>query len=141
MLTEARMEFCPYSSNCATRGCTVFMGKARTSPAPAAEREPSTIKQSGQARRTLLVEGTWKVRPLHLPASGVLLPPSQPKPSASLLLLQLHCPCSLFLCPCQNPALFLLPFFSSSGNASAPPQGVGTDGREVAWTRGASLGG
>lgn len=73
-------------------------------------------------------KGTWRGWALSLPACRVLLPPSQPEPSASLLPLQLHCPCSLFLCPCQNPVLFLLPFFSSSGNPPAPPQAWGQRG-------------
>lgn len=94
-------------------------------PAPTAGREPSTTKQPGWASGTLLGKGTQRGWPLHLAACGVLLPPSQPKPSTSLLPPQLHYPCSLFLHPCQNPVLFLLPFFSSSGNPPAPPQARG----------------
>jgi len=89
-----------------------------TSPAPTAGWEPSTTKQEG----CCWARGHGGAGPC------VSLPPSHLKASTSLLPPQLHCPCSLFLCPCQIPALFLLLFFSSSGNPPAPPQAWGARG-------------
>lgn len=65
------------------------------------------------------------------PAPPCLQGPASPNLAASLLPPQLHCPCSLFLCPCQTRSYFCSrhPGFRSSGNPPAPPKAWGQRSR------------
>lgn len=65
------------------------------------------------------------------PAPPCLQGSANPNLAASLLPPQLHCPCSLFLCPCQTQSYFCArhPGFRSSGNPPAPPKAWGQRSR------------
>lgn len=65
------------------------------------------------------------------PAPPCLQGSANPNLAASLLPPQLHCPCSLFLCPCQTQGYFCArhPGFRSSGNPPAPPKAWGQRSR------------